>query len=151
MDFVKGFWILSFIVLVSLPGYSEQNEAVLLRIKNKDNRWGYIDKMGTEVIKAKFEIAFDFSEGLARVNTGGPIIGKWFYIDTTGTHAMKRTFDGAGDFAEGLAPVKTGEKWGFINKAGTVVLEPQFDNASSFSEELAAIEVDGKWGFINRN
>ena len=47
---------------------------------NINGKWGYIDKSGTLVIPARYDDAWDFSEGLAHVNLNG----RWFYIDKNG-------------------------------------------------------------------
>lgn len=43
-------------------------------------KYGFVDKMGKEVIPPKFDFAFRFQEGLAPVR----INGKWGVIDKTG-------------------------------------------------------------------
>ena len=49
---------------------------------------GYIDKMGSMVIKPQFDAVGRFSEGLAEVKKGG----KWGYIDKTGSFVIKPQF-----------------------------------------------------------
>lgn len=81
---------------------------------------GYIDRSGNIVIKAQFDPAWRFSEGLARVKIGG----KCGYIDKSGKIVIKPQFDEAGDFSKGRAGVKIGGKWGYwvyIDKSGKYV------------------------------
>ena len=70
--------------------------------------FGYIDSAGTMVIPPQFEMAYDFSEGLAAIrvdNSAG-------FIDTTGELVVVPQFDDAGDFSQGLAPeiLRSGDK-----------------------------------------
>ena len=50
------------------------------RVKSNDNKWGYVNKSGTVVIKPAFESADPFVEGLALVEFDG----KKGYIDRSG-------------------------------------------------------------------
>ena len=75
-------------------------------------KWGYLDKTGKWAIKPSFEIASDFSEGLAAVEVSvgkepgqkEPIY-KWGYIDHSGNFAIRPEFDGAMPFRNGIAVV----------------------------------------------
>jgi hypothetical protein len=75
-------------------------------------KWGYLDKAGEWAIKPRFEIASDFSEGLAAVKVSvGKETGqeeptyKWGYIDHSGNFAIAPQFDGAMPFRNGIAVV----------------------------------------------
>lgn len=107
--------------------------------------YAYIDPVGNVVIKLKyreFNLAFDFSEGMAVVGNRGPgdhiqdILG---YINKTGTLAIPLQFDHARAFSEGLAVASLRYKRGYIDKTGKFVIEPQFGVAESFSEGLARV------------
>ncbi len=120
------------------------------------DKWGYRDETGKVVIPPRFEYAWPFSEGLARI-TDGEKIG---FIDMTGTLVIEAQFDAATQFSEGLAAVGFGEKLlekkhGYINKKGELVIPVQFDSAAIFSEGLAAVGFgkgffDLKYGYIDK-
>ncbi|MEP7211873.1 MAG: WG repeat-containing protein [Acidobacteriota bacterium] len=65
---------------------------------------GFINQQGRIVIPFEFNIAGDFSEGLARVKVGD----KWGYVDETGKVVIAPQFSGARSFSEGLARVQVG-------------------------------------------
>lgn len=44
----------------------------------KDGKWGYINTKGEQIVECKFDDAYDFNEGFARVEKDG----KWGYINT---------------------------------------------------------------------
>jgi hypothetical protein len=137
--------------------------------------WGYLDKTGKFAISPNKEFygAYNFSEGLARVQVDGEN-GKWGYIDKTGKFIIKPQFDYAWDFSEGLARVNmggklpaskseyeyvskkksetsymarafTGGKWGYIDKTGKIIIKPQFNTAENFSEGLAAVRKTNRF------
>lgn len=89
------------------------------------------------MIAPQFDLAVDFSEGLAAVcfkekKKNGEKIkwsrGRWGYIDKTGELVIKPQFISAHDFSEGLARVHVegyeGDRLGYINKKGEWVWEP---------------------------
>lgn len=99
-------------------------------LPSPDNRGGgYIDKTGNFVIQPRPELgqAYDFSEGLAQVQTQGG----FGYIDKTGKIVIPPQFSGAEPFSGGLAEVSLhGENvlgndlHGYIDKDGHYVWNP---------------------------
>ncbi len=118
----------------------------LSRIYLNHEIWAYIDKKGKVVIPAKYERAYDFCDGLARVMLGG----KWGFIDTDGKPVVDCIYEDAMDFSDGLAAVKSGGKWGFVNTRGKVAISPSLDEPSTFMEGMAIIARDGKFGFMDK-
>lgn len=78
----------------------------------KENKMGYIDKMGHVAIKPKFDAAKPFVEGLA----GVCINNKCGFIDKSGKGVIQFQFDEINDFNNGLAYVRANNKSGYINK-----------------------------------
>ena len=73
----------------------------LVRVKQND-KVGFIDKAGRQVIPPRYENAQPFSEGLAAVK----IEGKYGYIDRSGKMVIPPRFKDAGPFSEGLALIR---------------------------------------------
>ncbi|MDR0954646.1 MAG: WG repeat-containing protein [Rikenellaceae bacterium] len=123
----------------------------LARVKIND-KYGYIDQAGREVIAPKYDEARGFSEGLALVI----INGKWGYIDKTGRKVIAPKYDDAWVFFEGLAAVKINDewgyndKWGYIDKTGQKAIAPKYDDAGYFSEGLTIVKINDKWGYIDK-
>ena len=84
----------------------------------KDDRWGYINTKGEQIIECKFDDAGNFSEGFAVVFKDG----KCGYINTKGEQIVECKFDGVRDFHEGFAAVEKDGKWGYINTKGYPVI-----------------------------
>ena len=113
---------------------------------------GYIDKTGAIVIPPQFRDTYDFSEGLAYVETED---GGYVFIDTKGNVALKFDFDydtrWCHSFSEGVVAVRIEGKYGYADKTGQIVIAPQFDEAYRFREGLAGVRFRGRWGFIDKN
>ena len=147
--------ILNLFFLFHLESIDINKDQKYTSIPDKFKRplYGFIDKKGNLIIKPKFNVACDFSEGLAAVRKYNK---KYFgYINKKGKYVIKPKFNLAMSFSEGLAAVMIKDKWGYINKEGKVVIEPKFDtgyyyNLYYFSEGLAAVQFNGKWGYINK-
>ena len=96
----------------------------LAAVRNKG--WGYINTQGKYVIKPQFEVANNFSHGLASAayRAGHNQAGKFGFIDRTGSWVIKQAFERAGTFSEGLARIRINELWGYINPVGRIVIAP---------------------------
>lgn len=109
---------------------------------------GYINHDGEWVIRPRFLIAADFSEGLAYVSLDGESFG---YIEPIGKFAIQPQFEECGSFREGLAAVCINERWGYIDRTGAVRIPAAFEGnrVTGFSHGLAGVQIDGNWGFVD--
>lgn len=111
-----------------------------------NNKWGFVDKTGKEVIPLQYDGASFFSNGLAAVEKNS----KWGFIDKNGKEIISLQYSGAGDFCEGLAAVLKNGKIGYIDTTGKEVIPCTYDDALGFLEGLAKVKKGGKWGFIDQ-
>lgn len=123
-----------------------------LNVIDENEKYGYIDNMGTVVIAPRFKHARDFSEGLAAVKDDKS--DKYGYINMDGQYIITPQYDRAGEFHGRLACVRVGDLYGFIDQTGKFVVEPQFVDAEDFHEGLAMVAVGdletGKRGYIDK-
>jgi hypothetical protein len=121
-----------------------------------NEKWGFINDKGKIVIEPKYDEAYKFSDGLARVSIGLNV----GFIDGTGRFVIKPEYRCAHSFSEGLAPVAKDCQgfWGYIDQNGNKVIEPKFDWAGQFHNGLAEVLVnvgkdsyDGKTGYIDKS
>ncbi|MEN3336173.1 MAG: hypothetical protein V7641_5538 [Blastocatellia bacterium] len=115
---------------------------------------GYIDQNGEMAIAPRFKQAWDFSEGLAYVESD-ELKG---FIDREGKLVIRLAANQQcrSDFYEGRAAIFTPEGQGFIDRSGKVVVEPRYSHVRPFSEGLAAVGSgnpwkDMKYGFIDKD
>lgn len=122
--------------------------------KDEQSKYGFINKKGKLVIEMQYDLAQNFSEGLACVRKGD----RSYYINTKGEIVIKLPKGASSlSFSEGLAWVKSENgKYSYINKKGKTVikLSASYVGAGSFSDGLACVKKkdgDGyKYGFINK-
>jgi serine/threonine protein kinase len=131
-------------VLIGVFFLMKSSEPVLAMVKLNE-KYGYIDRTGKEVIPRIYDDANEFSEGLAEVE-----LNRKGYIDKTGKQVIPCIYEKTSEFSEGLAKVRLDKKWGFIDKKGKQVIPCTYDDADVFSEGLAKVELNDKWGFIDK-
>ncbi len=145
------------------PGKPSQEFTLQVHIANvfpifpafQDGKWGYIDDSGRMLLSPQYDLALDFSEGLAGVKVGDT----FDYIDVYGEGLFRSSYfyQDIGYFEDGLAPVKAavqdlGDRFGYIDKAGRRVIDLNFTEAFSFSEGRAVVRTSTQalgWGYID--
>ena len=78
----------------------------------RNQRWGFIDKDGQEVIPCIYESDKDFNGGLLAVKKGG----YWGFIDKAGDEVIPCKYLNVDAFSEGFAAVEINGGWTFIDK-----------------------------------
>jgi hypothetical protein len=105
----------------SISWFSEGLAEVML-----DDKWGYIDTTGKEVLPLKYEWAARFVGGMAAVG----LDGKTIIIDKTGRELITLPYDSAIMLEENVAAVMRGDKWGIVHLVDTT---PNLDTAGSWA------------------
>lgn len=106
--------------------------------------WGYIDTLGTVVIRPQFKKASIFSGGLAKVVD---TLGKVLFVGKNGEIAFSSPIpekfwqSNLGVFSEGLCPVKKGARWGYLNSRGAYAVPCRFTQCTPFSHGAASVQV----------
>lgn len=111
-----------------------------LAIVGLNNKYGYVDKTGKEVIALQYETAAPFYNGAACVG----INKKLGYIDPAGKVIISLQYDNADKFIDGLAMVSLRNKWGYINKSGKEIVPIKYDGADIFMDGLARVKQEIK-------
>lgn len=99
--------------------------------------YGYTDTNGKTVIKAQYNEAKPFNEGLAAVRKGN----LWGFVDKTGKVVIKPQYERIAEgFSEGFAAVrKTGGKWTYIDKTGKTAFTAPYDEVHEFKNGMAVV------------
>lgn len=119
--------------------YNFHNGIALYR-SPKNNKYGYIDKLGNQIAEPMFDWAGPFTGKLAPISQGE----KYGYMNKDGVLKIPYKFVFAEKFSDGLAAVYNGEKWGYINEDGELALNYQFGSFEGGDGELIAEPfVDG--------
>lgn len=109
------------------------------RVKNKDNKWGFVNTNGKRITPFKYESAKDFNDGLACIEvTVEGNCSKYGYIDTNGTEVIPPEYGNAENFSEGMSHVSY-ERFDhavnniIINKKGDIIITYKFSSVSEFT------------------
>ena len=122
----------------------------LIPASNDGERWGYINTKGSYAINPQFENVEFFSDGLAKIKSGG---GKTGYINKKGEIIIPATYKGGTAFSDGVAfVVAEGGLPTCIDKNGvTKFVLNTAKYVSAFSEGMAIfITEDGEYGFVDK-
>jgi outer membrane protein OmpA-like peptidoglycan-associated protein len=115
-----------------------------IRVSINNNKWGFVNRNGLEIILCIYDDVWDFSEGLAKVKKND----KWGYIDNRGEIIIPIIYDDAWIFSDGLAKVKKDGRWIYIDKKGICVrnctLEVNKENESLKSSYTFSLENELK-------
>ena len=122
-----------------------------LMVEN-EQKFGFINRNGVEIVKIQYEDADNFSEGLAAVKFNG----KWGFINIYGDLVISHKYTFTKPFTNDLAIVYFGnKKFGCIDRNGNVVIEPLYSKLI-FSENkyiIAKLYEDkytlGSYGLID--
>lgn len=124
----------------------------MARVK-KDGKYGFVNAQGKEIVTCKYDYAYPFSNGLAKVCVGEEDNEKWGYVNSGGIEIVPCKYDYIDYFSDGLAKVGIGEeyneKYGYVNTSGIEVVPCIYDMAGVFHEGMACVRVNGKYGYVN--
>ena len=123
-----------------------------------NNKWGFVDEKGEEIISPQFDEVHPFHNGLARIRRDS-ING---FIDKSGELVVSSKYYILSDFHEGMAQVATKEdhgmflltQIGYMNKKGAIIIPLKYRGATDFYQGKAAVNFDvdrkNKWVLIDR-
>lgn len=129
------------------------SEGFALFSEGYKGKYGYIDKTGTLVIPAEYDLAYSFENGLARVQKNG----YWGYINKAGKAVVPIVYDQADYFTGGFARVMKDGKYGLVDTSGNLVLPVAYDvvvhvDFGIYDEDgYIPVKKDGKWGIFHIN
>jgi len=141
--------------------------------ENEKGKFGYVNDEGQFVIKAQFDEAGDFFNGIASVKKGS----QYGFINESGEYKIKPKYTSVGAFNEfGLCKVSVGgsvdkntdeligANYGFIDKNANEVVKPKYALIGQFDEKgICQVNVGGKkdkktdkivggkWGYLKSN
>lgn len=113
----------------------------------KDEKYGFIDKLGREIVPCKYDDADDFEYGLSIVTMGE----KDGVIDHYGNIVIPFKYDDISPFdKDSTARAEYNGKEGIIDMKGKEIIPFEYEECWSFHEGLAVIKIDGLYGFIDK-
>jgi len=136
----------------------------------RNNRVGYLNMQGREVVPAIYDILTE-SQGWARPVSNGRIVvkkdGNYGVINTANSTVVSfsAAIDDIDNYRNGVARVRKGRVTSWVDKNGNAVSDPNAQNntqavnkSSATSQSaparfttLQSRQQDGKWGFVDDN
>jgi hypothetical protein len=132
--------------IISLKGnqFSTQTDSGFYFTDNA--RFGYIDSAGVEIIPCKYQQAWDFQKGYAKVKLNNKV----GIINTLGVEIIPIQYDELilHSYSNGII-AKKNSKWGVLDFTNTVLLPFEYDGIESYSSEKIKVKKEGVWYFVN--
>mgnify|MGYP003494239541 FL=1 len=114
----------------------------------KDKKYGFIDKLGNEIISCKYDDAEDYDKGISVVTLGD----KKGAINREGDMVIPCKYDNINLCKDdSLAAAFINETSGFIDLEGNIVVPFDYEYCGTFSEGLADVRKNGLIRFVNKN
>lgn len=133
--------------LLNKTGYQQifkQTDGLSL-VQDFDNKFGYINATGNQIIQCIYDSAESFNNKIALVSK----YGKWGYLNVTGVEIIKCQYDELGNFKDRIVLAKKSGKYGFLDISGKDLTGFNFDLAGSFNESRAIVSKNNLFGFID--
>lgn len=114
---------------------------------HRDDKYGFIDKSGKEVIPLIYEWTGTFSEGLVKVKKNS----KYGFVNNFGKEIVPCIYDEVDDFFNGYqVNVKKDNKWGVVNNTGKEIVPCKFSSSIKSNGKII-YEIDGIITDMNQN
>lgn len=113
-----------------------------------NGKFGYINKNGIIAIDYKYNYAYDFENGIAKVRIGDRQTGKFALIKLNGDLKTKM-YDQISPFNDyNISIVKNLNKYALIDTSGKEISQ-WYDKIYDFSENFAKVKLNNLYSFIN--
>jgi len=137
------------IILLILLGSQTVYAQLVPFFSGVNEKYGYRDGKGAEVVAPRYDLAYPLTEGMAAVR----VDGKYGYLDAAGKEVVAPKYEFTWRFTGGYAAVKYKGKYGFIDKSGKEVVLPVYEDANNFHgnccyKGMAHVKENGKWKII---
>jgi len=103
-----------------------------------NEKWGFIDKSGMEVIRPQFHYTDEFSNGMAIVRNEQDLHGA---IDRQGNLVIGYQFAALTNFEKGYAKFGDLQTWGLIDSTGTIVVPQQYISIGRVHRNTVTVQV----------
>ena len=113
----------------------------------KGKKFGYIDKLGKEIIPCIYDDANDFYNGLAVVMIGE----KKGVINQHDEFVIPCIYEYLNIFKDNTIEARLNDKEGLINYSGKTIIPFEYEECGNFSEGLAPVRKGGLYGFVDNN
>jgi len=117
----------------------------------KDNRIGYLNNKGVQIISNKYDTFIDY-DILGNFNNGRAVVSKdkkLGIIDTTGQFVLKPTHEFIKSLSRYYGIQKKG-KWTLMNSSFETISDNDFESINMLRNKSLLIENEGKYGLMDQ-
>ena len=118
-------------------------ESGVIPVKRK-NKWGYIKRSMASVVDFKYDQAWEFHGGYAKVEAGG----RYGLVDSLGSEVIKPKFTALGDMTNGVLIATNERGTGVVDRTGKVLIPLEFDSATPADKGLMKVTKGNKFAYI---
>ena len=111
----------------------------------KNNKWGFVNSQGQEIVPCLYDKIEDFNNDVARVKRNN----KWGLVNSNGTEIVHCNYDYVNPINDEIAIVRNDGKLGIANFLGQETIPCKYDNITSFINNLFQVNNNGKIGLFN--
>ncbi|MBK7554198.1 MAG: WG repeat-containing protein [Flavobacteriales bacterium] len=122
-----------------IGGYTSWGIAV-----KKKTKWAFVDRNAKAITEAKYDQAWDFENGVARVSVGGVFL----LVDSTGKELMKAGFQQLTPVGQGYFMATTAEGTGLISPSGVVVVPCTYASLTLLEMGVVKVERNQRFAYI---
>ncbi len=129
-----------------IPSHITVSGDGLIMVK-KNNKYGYINTYGQEVIAPTYDSATRFSHGVAVVQSGDD-----YFLINQNNQRISKNYTGIIQLQDSdFYIVKKENKYGVINHKEQQIVPIAYDNIGGnlFADELVEFSQNGQWGLMN--
>ena len=133
---------------IEMLDISEISETTLIPYKDYNSRkYGYKNGFGEITIAPKYLIAYEFSDGLARVKEED----KYGFINSNGEYEIEPIYDSATSFKNTIATVSIDDEDFVINTSGDIIDSYDFKVYKGFHDDISAVVLPGSsyWQYVD--
>ena len=121
-------------------------------VTSHNNRQGWVDRTGTELVPLVYLQVGNFHEGLSYFTdiqvgyqcsdgNGNKVPQDWGYVDRTGREVIMMDHHDAKPFSEGMASVSKNKQSGYIDKTGKKVIDLKYGYTEDFKNGYALVYI----------
>lgn len=122
-----------------------------MALVKKNEKYGFINKLGEEIIPCIYDDAEDFNNGLAivgkRISEDNLIYG---CLDQNGSIIIPLKYENIVGFLNSVSPARIDGKEGAIDNTGKTIIPFIYESVHSYHEGLAlVVNADNKYGYVD--
>ena len=114
----------------------------------KNNKIGYINELGEEIIPPEYSGGFLFKKEKDFIQLKKN--DSWYLLNLKTLKSKKIPFEDIGEYTDELMVVKKEEKFGYIDNEGKIKIPLKYTIAENFNNGLAIVSTDKGFGVINK-